>query len=86
MKKFEHDAKATTGAPWSDKLFKASTSAKKLDEEQKAEFHTFVMKEIFLCKRARPGILPAVSFLSTRTNEPDESDWNKLVKMMGFPK
>ena len=24
--------------------------------------------------------------MSTRTNYPDESDWNKLVKMMGFLK
>ena len=44
------------------------------------------MKAMFLSKRARPDILPMVSFLSTRTAEPDESDWNKLLKMMGFLK
>ena len=86
MKEFQHDVKESTRAPWSDKLFKVSTSAEKLDEERKSEFHTFVMKAMFLCKRARPDILPAVCFLSTRTSEPDESDWNKLLKMMGFLK
>ena len=86
MKEFEHDVEATKRSPWSDKLFKVSTSAKKLEEERKAEFHTFVMKAMFLCKRARPDIQPGVCFLSTRTAEPDESDWNKLIKMMGFLK
>ena len=63
-----------------------STSAKKLDEVKKANFHTFVMKNMFLCKRARPDIEPGVSFLSTRTNDSDESDWIKLLKLMGFLK
>ena len=72
--------------PWSDKLFKVNESVKKLDETRKATFHTFVMKAMFLCKRARPDIEPAISFLSTRTRKPDESDWLKLLRMLGFLK
>ena len=65
IEEFEHEVKATTGAPLSDKIFKVSTSAKKLDEERKVEFHTFVMKAMFLCKKAGPDILPAASFMPT---------------------
>ena len=83
---FKHEVKDTKRALWNDKLFKVSTSSKKLDKQRKAEFHTFVMKAMFLSKRARPDIQPVVSFLSTRTTEPDESDWNKLLKMMSFLK
>jgi hypothetical protein len=44
------------------------------------------MKAMFLCKRARPDINPAIGFLSSRVKEPNEGDWNKLLKTMGFLK
>ena len=44
------------------------------------------MKAMFLCKRARPDVEPAVSFLSTRTTRSDENDWGKLVRTLGFLK
>ena len=75
-----------TKAPWNDKLFKVNNTTKKLDEKRKYIFHTYVMKAMFLCKRARPNIEPGVSYLSTRTTKPDESDWAKLLRVMGFLK
>ena len=81
---FQLDKQSKT--PWNDKLFKVNETVKNLDEKRKAIFHTFVMKAMFLCKRARPDIEPAVSFLSTRTTKPDESDWLKLLRMMSFLK
>ena len=74
----------TTSIPWTDKLFKVNDNSKLLDEERKSTFHTFVMKAMFLCKRARPDIEPAVSFLATRTASPNEDDWNKLLKVLSF--
>ena len=71
---------------WNNKLFKVIDSAKHLDTERKSIFHTFVMKAMFLCKRSRPDIEPAVSYLSTRTNKPNDSDWLKLLRMMSFLK
>ena len=53
-------------------------------KEKKAIFHTYVMKAMFLCKRARPDVEPAVSFLSTRTTRSDENDWGKLVRTLDF--
>ena len=50
IEEFEHDVNATKGPTWNDKLFKVSSSAKKLDDQRKVELHTFTMKAMFLCK------------------------------------
>jgi hypothetical protein len=44
----------------------------------------FVMKGMFLCKRGRQDIQPAIAFMATRVTEPNEGDWKKLVKMMNI--
>ena len=59
---------------------------KKLDDDKKSTFHTFVMKAMFLCKRARPDIEPDICFLSSRTSKPDESDWQKSIRTLEFLK
>ena len=86
IEEFPYEVKEQSKAPWNDKLFKVNETVSKLDEAKRAIFHTFVMKAMFLCKRARPDVEPAVSFLSTRTSKPDESDWVKLIRMLGFLK
>ena len=86
IEEFPYEVKEQSKAPWNDKLFKVNETVSKLDEAKRAIFHTFVMKAMFLCKRARPDVEPAVSFLSTRTSKPDESDWVKLLRMLGFLK
>jgi hypothetical protein len=72
--------------PWTNKLFTVDPKSKTLDDERASIFHTFVMKGMFLCKRARQDIQPGIAFLSTRTSEPTEQDWAKLVKIMLFLK
>lgn len=72
--------------PWNDNLFKVDDKATKLSKEKRETFHTFVAKGLFVCKRGRPDIQPAIAFLSTRVKAPDETDWFKLTKMMGFLK
>jgi hypothetical protein len=44
------------------------------------------MKGMFLCKRARPDIDPAIAFLSSRVNDTSEDDWKKLLRVLGFLK
>ena len=72
--------------PWDDKLFKVDKNSKKLMKPQAEQFHTFVAKALFVTKRARGDIMPAVAFLTTRVKEPNQGDWVKLKKMMGFLK
>ena len=52
----------------------------------KEDYHKFVAKSLFLCKRGRPDIQTAVAFLTTRVQEPDVDDWKKLVRMLSYLK
>ena len=81
---FPEKLSGKTKTPWNEKLFQVNTMAKRLGNESTKIFHTFVMKGMFLCKRGRQDIQPAVAFLATRVTEPNEGDWKKLVKMMNF--
>jgi hypothetical protein len=83
---FPYEVKPTKVTPWTEKLLKVQEDAKKLEEERRSVFHTFVMKAMFLCKRARPDIDQAISFLSSRVRDANEGDWNKLLRVMGFLK
>ena len=47
-------------------MFKVVEKSAKLSEEKAKTFYTFVMKVMFVCKRTRPDIQPAIAFLSTR--------------------
>ena len=41
-------------------------------------------KGLFVCKRARPDIHPAITILCSWVKAPTESDWEKLVHMMKY--
>jgi hypothetical protein len=73
----ENIGSSTVDVPWSKSLFKANHKSKKLDDERKSIFHTITAKGIFLDKRARPDIQPAIAYLSTRVQNPNEEDWKK---------
>ena len=73
--------KATT--PASNRLFDVR-EAPKLDKDRAEEFHTTVAKALFVSKRARDDVLPTVTFLCTRVREPDQDDWNKLLRMLRY--
>jgi hypothetical protein len=86
LEDFPYDVKETKVTPWTEPLLKVDKDAKKLEEERRSIFHTFVMKAMFLCKRARPDIDQAISFLSSRVREANEGDWIKLLRVMSFLK
>ena len=73
-----------SSVPWTENLFKVDDTAKDLGPTRRKEFHTFVTKGMFIAKRARQDILPAITFLSTRTKQPNEGDWRKLVKLLSY--
>jgi hypothetical protein len=37
-----------------------------------------------LCKHARPDIHPTIAVLCTRVKQPNESDWQKLIRLMKY--
>jgi hypothetical protein len=73
-------------APWSANLFKVDEKSPPLKTQRREIFHTFVMKGMFVCKRARQDVQPGIVFLSSRTSKPNEGDWKKLVRLMTFLK
>ena len=74
----------TAKTPAASHLFDVRDDVNKLNEDKKQDFHTIVAKALFLCKRARPDIMTAVAFLSTRVRDPDEDDWKKLMRMLYY--
>ena len=50
------------------------------------DFQTYVVKCLFLCKRARPDIQTTVAFLTTRVMQTDYDDWKKLIRLMSYLK
>jgi hypothetical protein len=55
-----------------------------LPSKEAAVFHTFVMKGMYLCKRARPDVQTAIAALCTRCTAPTHDDWRKLLRLMKF--
>ena len=86
LEEFPTELREGVNCPWTERLFKVDEDAKILDIERSKTFHTFVMKGMFLSKRARQDIHPAIVFLSTRVKAPTDQDWKKLVRLMSFLK
>jgi hypothetical protein len=76
--------KGKNKCPWSENLFKVDEASNKLPQDQVKIFHTFVMKGMFLCKRARQDLLPGIVFLASRVKDPNDADWKKLQRMLDF--
>jgi hypothetical protein len=57
-----------------------------ISKHQVAIFHSTFAKLLYVAKRARPDILLTVSFLTMRVKEPDQDDWRKLIRLLGYLK
>jgi hypothetical protein len=73
----------TAPTPAAENLFEVGQSAS-LNKKRAEELHTFVAKGLFACKRARPDIHTATTFLCTRVKQPSENDWTKLLRLMEY--
>ncbi len=73
----------SVSSPAADDLF-AKGKGSELDPARAQEFHTFVAKGLFACKRARPDIQPTIAALCTRVKSPNTDDWRKLVRLQKY--
>lgn len=80
-----YEVEGTSPSPASRELFMTSESPA-LDEDEKARFHTVVANLVYLAKRTRPDILTAISFLSTRVQNPTKADSQKLNRVLKYLK
>ena len=72
--------------PAANHLFEVRENVEKVPEDKAVIFHNLVARGLFLCKRARPDIQTAIAFLTTRVSEPDQDDWKKLRRLIGYLK
>mgnify|MGYP005863156433 CR=1 FL=1 len=77
-------SRATVASPWNENLFKVQKQSPALPQQQAELFHTVTAQGLFLTKRARPDIAPAIAYLTTRVKAPNRDDWDKLIRMMRF--
>ena len=73
---------ADTPAP--NDLFDRGDEKNKLSRKDADLYHRMVAKALFACKRARPDIHLAVAILCTRTTNPNQDDWRKLVQLLEY--
>ena len=70
--------KNAAATPAASHLFNTNDAAPKIDEQSATLCHHATAKMLHLCKRARPDLQTAMSFLATRVREPDVDDCKKL--------
>jgi hypothetical protein len=73
-----------SSTPAANHLFQVNRSAAKLNTENKDLFHRMTAQLLYLSKRARPDLQTAVSFLTTRVQQPDTDDWKKLGRCVRY--
>jgi Reverse transcriptase (RNA-dependent DNA polymerase) len=79
------DMNGTAPTPAGNHLFMVNTTNPLLLPPADADlFHHIVAQLLFLCKRARPDIQTAVSFLCTCVQHPDSDDYKKLTCVIKY--
>jgi hypothetical protein len=81
---FPEDTTATATTPAALHLFEVRDDAEKLSEDLAIIFHNLVARGLFACKQARPDIMTAIAFLTTRVSNPDIDDWKKLKRVINY--
>merc|ERR1712197_160515 len=70
--------------PATAKLFEIRPGIPKLCPDKKQKFHMIVAQLLYILKRARPDLAPAVPFLTTRVSDPTDDDWLKLRHVIEY--
>ena len=65
-------------------LFEVDESSPAVDKSRREDFHTGAAKLLYLAKRCRADILPAVSFLCSRVSKCTEQDVKKLQRVFKY--
>jgi hypothetical protein len=74
----------TANTPATSELFNISEDSPVLGAEGLEDFHTGVAKLLYLAKRCRPDILPAISFLSSRVGKATNEDLVKFQRVFKY--
>ena len=66
--------KGKVTSPAANHLFEVNENGIPLDSNSRDLYHNFVVRLLYLEKRARPDILTAIDSLPTRVEDPDAND------------
>ena len=72
--------------PASADFFDECVSSEPLPLDCTEVFHSIVQKLLYICKRARPDLEPALSLLCTRVSKPNADDEKKLARVLDYLK
>lgn len=72
--------------PACNKLFNVKHNSKNLDGKRSDIFHSLVAKLLYICKQARPDIVPTISYLTNREAKSNVDDRGKLKQFLGYLK
>ena len=85
IKEFPHPLRnKVISTPATAKLYEVRNDAPKLNPEKKAKFYKIVAQLLYIVKRARSDLAPAVPFMTTRVSDPDDDDWRKLRHVIEY--
>jgi hypothetical protein len=76
--------KGFRATPATPELYEITEGLPLLDKKQQDDFHSLVMRLMFLAQRARPDILTAVAFLSRRWGKVTAEDRGKLERVLMY--
>jgi hypothetical protein len=79
---FGEDVNLKVSTPATKNLCTINTRSSKLNKEQHEFFHSVASKLLWVAKRGRPDINPAVSFLCSHVKSPTRKDWMKLKRVL----
>lgn len=80
----EYDVKGERATPAKEDLYEVDDKMPLLGKDQMKEFHSRVMKIMYLAQRTRPDILTATNFLSTRVTKCTDEDSTKLFRVLMY--
>ena len=88
LKKFPEEITETPETPSAAIFFKFKDNNERelLDEKRAHAFHHTVSQLLFTGIRCRNESHTAIHFLTTRVRKPDEDDWKKLRRLLGYLK
>ena len=75
----EYDISTGMSTPSNDKLYESSGLS-----VDKTKYKSLVAKVMYLATKIRYDILFTVSYLSTKSSNPLESDWNALIRVLQY--
>eukprot|EP01042_Synura_sphagnicola_P036800 gene36800-biopygen27615 len=78
------ETKTSAPTPAEVNLLDVNYKNELLSDVERAKFHTVVAKLLYLAKRARPDILLATSYLTTRVTRATEGDLEKLSRCLEY--